>query len=72
MFNGFLSREARYCNASLIRRIDSDFVNDINKENTSDINEQNAKDINKENAKDINSNYNSLSDNIINKVLKPY
>jgi hypothetical protein len=64
MFNSLPSREARYYNASLIRRINSDFANDINKEN--------AGDINKENAGDINSDYNSLSDNIINRVLKPY
>jgi hypothetical protein len=63
MFNSLPSREAGYCNASLIRRIDGDFVNDINEENAGDINEQNAG--------DINSDYNSLSDNIVNRVLKP-
>jgi hypothetical protein len=72
MFNSFPSREAGYCNTSFIRRINSDFANDINKENAGNINKQNARDINKENARDINSNYNSLSDNIVNRVLKPY
>jgi hypothetical protein len=71
MFNGLPSREAGYRDASPIRRTDSDFANDINKENAGNINEQNARDINKENAGDINSDYNSLSDNIVNRVLKP-
>jgi hypothetical protein len=38
MFNSLPSREAGYCNASLIKRINSDFINDINEENVSDIN----------------------------------
>jgi hypothetical protein len=72
MFNGLPSREARYYNASFIKRTNSDFANDINKENAGDINKQNVGDIDKENARDINSDYNSLSDNIVNRVLKPY
>jgi hypothetical protein len=72
MFNSLLSCEVGYYNTSLIRRINSDFANNINKEDVSDINKQNIRDISKENAGDINSDYNSLSDNIVNKVLKPY